>query len=105
MDWGIVWKVVTWIVGGVVALVLAAWKLSRTWTRREGSVSSPGESQVRIEDTIHGGDGQNGMKSTQDRKDGKIDALFDRVIEVERRLNDSDRRAKPLAGTPRRKSA
>lgn len=106
MDWGVIWKIVTGIVGGAVALALAAWKLSRLWTRMEEGQIASREILDRIEDTVHGGpDRKNGLREVCARIVVHTEQMDKRLSTVERRLNGYDRREKPRNTPDRRRKA
>lgn len=92
MDLDVIWKVVSGIVGALLALLYAAWRLSRTWTRVESSVTESAAAIVRIEDTIHGGPKkENGMKEKLGKVEATVGQLDTRIEAIELRLNAGDR--------------
>lgn len=106
MDLDVIWKVITGIVGGVIAVVLAAWKLSRTWTRMEEGQSASRAILDRIEDTVHGGpDRKNGLREVCGKIVVHTEQMDKRLSTVERRLNGYDRRSKPRGTADRRRKA
>lgn len=106
MDLDVVWKIITGIVGGILTLLFAAWRLSRTWTRVETTVDESAKAIVRIEETVHGGPSKkNGLKESVAKICERTEQLNGRVGALERRLNTADRRKTPRPKRDRRKSA
>lgn len=88
MEREFVWKVVTGIGSAIVALLFAAWRLSRTWTRVESSVTASALAIERIEETVHGGpDRKNGLRESVGKIAVHTEQLNTRVSNLEARLN------------------
>lgn len=111
MDLDVIWKVVTGIFSAILALLFAAWRLSRTWTRVESSVNASAAAIERIEDTVHGGpDKKNGLKESVAKIGVHTEQLNERVNSLEQRLNGDARngpkttRRKPARPGGRRKA-
>ena len=92
MDSNSIERFAEWTGAGIVALCVAAWRLSHIWTRMETKLSEATKAIARIEDTVHGSDLKNGIKSQVGKISIQIEGIDARLVMVERRLNTKDRR-------------
>jgi hypothetical protein len=90
---GFVAKIVYWALGGITALAIAAWRLSRIWTRIEDLGVRNSQSLGRLEATIHGSDSRPGLQSQIAQIDTRLDTVEQFIINSQsRRLNSPSRK-------------